>query len=149
MARIKKPKIKDVAKFGGVDALGTVSMNRVGTVEPIKDKYEASSVEVKSHTKLEDDRGEGDATIIRRFTFGMNPETFIKQKPTKQDLFNSHLRGIEIALWSDGLKVFDVVPPRLAFDVEKKQYSIFIAARPRNGYLLRERPRTLTEITNG
>ena len=140
MARVKK--IKEVAKFGGVDELGKAHYQG--------HEHDVSTVEAKSEqTHLEDDRGEGEATVIRRFTFGMNPETFIKNRPTKQDLFNAHLQGIEIALFGDGLKVFDSVAPRISFDAEKKQYSIFVAARPRKGYLLQERPQTLREIING
>lgn len=137
-----KRKIKEVAKFGGVDELGKACYQG--------HEHDVATVEAKSEqTHLEDDRGEGEATVIRRFTFGMNPETFIKNRPTKQDLFNAHLHGIEIALFGDGLKVFDSVAPRITFDIEKKQYSIFVAARPRKGYLLQERPQTLREIING
>lgn len=141
MARIKKTKSKEVAKFGGVDELGKTQLHG--------HEHDVASVETQSNTKLQDDKGEGEAVIIRRFTFGMNPEEFVEQRPTKQQIFNDHLRGIEMALYADGLKVFDQVPPRLIFDVEKKQYSIFVAARPRKGYLLQERPQTLTQIANG
>lgn len=137
---MKTKKTKEVAKFGGVDELGTTKLHGY--------EHDVASVETQSQTRLEDDVGHGDATVIRCFTFGMNPKTFIEHKPTKQELLNSHLRGIEMALFADGLKVFDEVPPRISFDVEKSQYSIFIAARPRKGYLLHERPQTLTEIAN-
>lgn len=145
MARIKKT--KEVAKFGGVDELGTVKSD---LHSPLKEQnYDASNVEAQSQTRLEDDRGEGESIVIRCFKFSLNPETFLKNPPSKQDLFNSHLKGIEMALFGDGLKIFDEVPPRLTFDVEKLQYSIFVAARPRRGYLLNERPQTLTEIAHG
>lgn len=141
MARIKNPKTKSVAKFGGIDELGTTQLHGHA--------HDVASVEAQSKTRLEHDKGEGDATIIRRFIFGMNPEIFIQRRPTKQDLFNAHLRGIEMALFADGMKIFDKVPPRLSFDTEKMQYSIFVAARPRKGYLLQERPQTLSQIANG
>ena len=148
MARIKKT--KEVKKFGGVDELGTVKTDLHTGLDGIHQSYDASHIEAKSEqAHLEDDRGEGDAVIVRRFVFGMNPEVFIEHRPTKQELFNAHLRGIEMALFGDGLKIFDDVPPRITFDVEKKQYSIFIAARPRKGYLLQETPQTLREIING
>lgn len=139
MARIKKP--KEVSKFGGVDELGQAQFNG--------HEHDVASVEAKSHTRLDHDKGEGEATIIRCFTFGMNPEAIVQYRPTKQDLFNSHVHGIEIALFADGLKIFDEVPPRITFDIDKKQYSIFVAARPRNGYFLQARPQTLTEIAHG
>ena len=141
MARVKKSKVKQVAKFGGVDEVGKTQLHGF--------EHDVSTVEAQSQTRLEHDIGEGDATIIRCFTFGMNPEVFVEHPPTKQELFNVHLRGIEMALFADGMKVFDDVAPRIIFDVEKKQYSIFIAARPRKGYLLQERPQTLREIING
>lgn len=148
MARVKKS--KEIKKFGGVDELGTIKADLHTGLDGHVNTYDASTVEAKSEqTHLEDDLGEGEATIIRCFTFGMNPKTFIERKPTKQDLFNAHLRGIEMALFGDGLKIFDEVPPRLTFDAEKKQYSIFVAARPRKGVMLYERPQTLREIING
>ena len=147
MARVKK-KTKTVNKFGGVDNLGTV---KTDLHSPLQEQtYDASSVEAKSEkTHLEDDKGEGEATIIRCFTFGMNPEVFVQQRPTKQDLFNYHIRGIEMALFKDGMNLYTDVPPRLTFDVNKLQYCIFVAARPRKGYLLHERPQTLSEIAHG
>ena len=143
MARIKKT--KEVAKFGGVDELGKVKTDLHEGMQT----YDASSVEAKSQTRLEDDMGEGDAVIVRRFIFGMNLVAWKEHRPTKQDIFNSHIRGIEIALFGDGLKVFDEVPPRITFDVKNSQYSIFIAARPQKGHMLRERPQTLTQIAHG
>lgn len=134
-------KIKEVKKFGGVDQLGEVKVNG--------HNHDAANVEAQSTRKLEDDKGEGAATVIRCFTFKMNAEAIVEQKPTKQDLFNAHLKGIELALWKDGLKTFSEVPPRMTFDTDKLQYSIFVAARPMKGFLLQERPQTLTEIAHG
>lgn len=137
----RKSKTKDVAKFGGIDELGAAKLHG--------HNHDVASVEAQSQTRLESDTGEGNPVVVRCFTFGMNPQVFVEQRPTKQDLFNAHLGGIEMRLFADGLKVFDEVAPRLTFDIEKKQYSIFVAARPRKGYLLQERPQTLTEISRG
>jgi hypothetical protein len=139
-----KKKSKDVAKFGGVDNLGTVHMDGF--------EHDASNVEAQSQTNLEMDKGEGEATIIRCFTFQMNlekPELFIERRPSKQEIFNSHVNGIEAALWKDGMKLFHDVAPRITFDTKKLQYSIFVAARPRNGYLLTQAPQTLSQIAHG
>lgn len=147
----RKSKFKDVAKFGGVDALGSTKLDRKNSVA-VKDNYEVNSIETQSQTNLEQDVGEGEAVILRCFIFQMNlekPELFIERQPTKQDLFNSHLRGIEMALYKDGMKIYDAVAPRIIFDKEKFQYSIFVAARPMRGYILQERPQTLTEIAHG
>lgn len=148
--RKSKETTKEVAKFGGVDNLGTV---KTDLHSPFKEQnYDASAVEAQSQTKLEDDLGEGNAVVIRSFTFQMNlekPELFIERAPSKQEIFNSHIGGIEMALWKDGLKVYDEVAPRMTFDVQKLQYTIFVPAVPRNGYLLQQKPQTLTEIAHG
>jgi hypothetical protein len=143
MAQLKEKtaKVKEVAKFGGIDNLGTTRLHG--------HEHDVANVEAQSKTRLEDDKGEGSATVIRCFTFGMNPEAFATVQPTRQELFNSHLHGIEIALFADGLKIFDEVPPRMTFDIEKKQYSIFVAARPSKGFILQDNPQTLREIING
>ena len=136
-----KRKTKEVAKFGGVDELGTTKLHG--------HEHDVASAEAQSSTRLESDMGTGEAVVVRFFTFGINPETFMEQKPTKQELFNSHLKGIEMALFADGLKVFDEVAPRLTFDADKLQYTICVAARPRKGYLLENAPQTLTQIAHG
>lgn len=147
----KSKKTKDVAKFGGVDELGTIKSDLHSPL--VEQTYDSSSVEAKSEkTHLEDDLGEGNAVVIRCFTFQMNlehPELFIERRPSKQEIFNSHVNGIEAALWKDGLKFYHDVPPRITFDTKKFQYSIFVAALPRNGYLVTERPQTLSELARG
>lgn len=139
MARIKKT--QEVKKFGGIEELGTAKVNDY--------EHDVAAVEAQSDTKFEDDKGHGESTVIRCFTFGMNPEAIVNTQPTKQEILNSHIKGIELALFADGLKIFDEVPPRLTFDLETMTYSIFIAARPRKGYLLEQSPKTLTELANG
>lgn len=144
-----KRKVTEVAKFGGIDDLGSLKTDLHSSIGHEQQTYDASSVEAQSRTNLEMDKGEGEATIIRCFIFGMNPQTFMEQHPTKQMLFNSHIGGIEAALFRDGLKLFLDVTPRITFDTVKMQYSIFVAARPRKGYLLQEKPQTLGEIVHG
>lgn len=145
-------KTKNVAKFGGVDELGKVSLDLHSGVDGKKNEYDASTVEAKSNTNLEMDTGEGNAVVIRCFTFQINlekPELFLERHPSKQEIFNSHLRGIEMGLFGDGLKIYDAVAPRITFDVAKMQYSIFVPAIPRRGVVLNERPQTLTELAHG
>lgn len=142
MARIKKEKkVKNVDKFGGTEELGNVKFDGF--------EYSGATSEASSETKLEYDVGQGDPVVIRRFTFGANPLAFQEHPPTKQELFNAHAKGIEIALWRDGLKVFDEVKPRIVLNAEKTHYEIFVAAKPMKGHLLMERPQTLAEITRG
>ena len=74
----------------------------------------------------------------------MNPEAFALHRPTKQELFNHHSKGIETILWKDGLKVMPDVPPRLV--VEGSKYRIFVGAQPMKGMALEEKPKTLKQL---
>lgn len=133
---MKQKKVKEVQKFGGTDKLGEVKF---------QDKYEVSSIEAQSKTKLQDDPNEGNAVIIRRFEFGINPVAWQQNPPSKQDLFNYHLKGIEMMLWRDGMKIYDEVQPRLVIDPNKMKYFIFVSAKPQKGHILREVPKPLVE----
>lgn len=150
MAKRNK-KTTEVSKFGGVDQLGTVKTDLHSPLQ--EQSYDAASIEAKSErTHLEDDAGHGEATVLRNFVFAINldkADLWLKHRPTKQELFNSHLRGIEMALFKDGLKIWPEVAPQLIFDMPTMCYTIIVAARPRKGYLLMERPQTLSEIAHG
>lgn len=134
----RKTKFKDVAKFGGTEELGSVNLHG--------HSHDAASLEVTSDTKLEHDEGHGEAAIIRRFTFGANPEAFAKHTPTKQELFNAHYKGIEVTLWRDGMKVMPEVEPRVV--VKGNKFHIFVGAKPMKGHILMQRPQTLSEIAH-
>lgn len=135
-----RKKSVDVQKFGGVQELGSVKTEH---------NYDLSSLEVKSETHLEDDHGGGGAAIVRMFEFGMNPQAFQEARPTKQDLFNAHYKGIEVALWKDGMKVIPEVNPKIVLDEKKGKYMIFVGAQPMRGHILREQPKTLAEQIHG
>lgn len=140
-----KKKASDVQKFGGTEELGDIKVaDGLGTTD-----YSLSNVEAKSETKLEHDEGHGDAVVIRQFTFAMNMETFKEVRPNRQQLFNHHVKGIEIALWKDGLKVFSDVPPRLTIDEKNMRYSIYVAAKVARGHILTTQPKTLSQLANG
>lgn len=145
----RKLKSVEVAKFGGIDHIGEVKGNVTGN--PIKDVigHTVDSVEAQSKTRLEDDPGIGNAAVIRMFEFGINPQAFKEAPPTRQDLFNAHLKGIEIALWKDGLKPIPEVNPRMTMDEKGGTYRIFIAASPMKGHILYELPQTLAQIAHG
>lgn len=117
--------------------------------EALADGAMAQELQVESKTHLEDDLGGGGSAIIRVFEFGINPVTFSQYQPTKQDLFNSHHKGIEIALWRDGLKVVPDVNPRIVVDIEHGVYRIFVGAQPMRGHSLIEQPRTLGQQIHG
>lgn len=135
MARKKKV---EVQKFGGTDDLGNVKMHGYD--------HDVKSVEVQSQTKLESDEGYGNAVVIRMFEFGVNPESFKRHQPTKQELFNSHSKGIEAFLWRDGLQVISEVEPRIVFNKKQTTYKIFIGARPKRGEMLTQAPHTLSQL---
>jgi hypothetical protein len=147
---MKKPKKIGKGQFesdNSFDALGD-SKKIVGGEF---DGYEAQQVEAASKTHLEDDKGEGVAAVLRCFKFGMNPAAFSQYTPTKQELFNSHYKGIELALWKDGLKVVPDINPRITVDSQKMSYEIWVTARPSRGNMLSYdmTPKTLTQIAHG
>lgn len=114
---------------------------------PVKDiLWNAQEAEVKGDVNLQEDPGQGGAAIIRMFEFRANPEAFKIHKPTKQELFNSHLKGIEILLWQDGMKIMTTVAPRININKKQTKYRIFVGASPQKGYILTEKPQLLREI---
>ena len=114
---------------------------------PVKDvAWQGQTLNTEGDIALEEDTGWGAPTIIRTFTFGADPVAFKKQIPTKQELFNSHYKQIEIFLWKDGLKVNAEVDPKVQISKSKKFYHIIVAATPAKGHLLTEKPKTLTGI---
>lgn len=108
----------------------------------------AQTLNTESETHLEDDKGNGDAAIIRMFEFKVNPEAFKAITPTEQELFASHERGIAALLWRDGMTPLESVTPRITFSKNKKKYRIFVGAKPAKGHLLMEQPKTLSQIAN-
>lgn len=109
-----------------------------------KDVWEGEEVSAQSETKLESDLGTGHAVVIRFFEFGANPEVFKQHKPTAQELFNSHRKGIESLLWSDGLKPYEGVEPKLMFSKNKKNYRFVITCIPKDSLV--DNPKTLSQL---
>lgn len=140
MAR-KLNKAVDVAKFGGVDELGQLTVNG--------QKHETSSVEAESQTKLEHDTGTGKPVVMRSFTFKVDREVFKMAPPNKQELFNSHAHGLEMMLWRDGLIFEKSHEPHILFNKNFTKYTIFLVATPARGHSVLETPQTLTEIAHG
>lgn len=137
----KKKKTIDVAKFGGVDELGKTQLNG--------HEHEVSSIETQSQTKLEDDKGTGRPLVIRTYTFQINKEAFKFHVPTKQELFDTHVRGLEMTLWRDGLTFAKDHDPQILFNKGRTHYTIFIVAEPSRGNVLTDKTQTLTEIVHG
>ncbi len=101
-------------------------------------KWMGADLEAKANPITEDPGG--DPRLIRQFWFDFNPEKIhnIQHKwekpPTTQDLFNAHVKQIEVMLWTDGLEYDTDFQPRVV--VGKKRYKIVIVAKPRRGVLL-------------
>lgn len=116
-----------------------------------KEKWTGQELGVNSDIPLVD-AGTGKPYIIRQFVFAFNPEAAkkIKQKkmaaPTKQDLFNSNWKEIEVTLWGDGLIPCKEVEPRII--VGKKKYKIILLCEARAGVLVNTKVNTLQELTN-
>lgn len=164
MAKRSK-KALEVAKFGGVEALGTVKeqnnytafksgLSDAETVVPNVD-WETQSVEAKSETSLESDEGHGQAVVIRHFKFNIDPNELVRcvtitgAYPGKQTLFDSVKKGIEVSLWRDGLKVFPDQEPRILVDEHYRSFEAFVAAIPAKGHMLHETPHTLSQLVHG
>lgn len=114
---------------------------------PVKDiEWEGEEVGVESDTKIEDDKGEGQPIILRFFDFASNVEEFKKHKPTAQELFETHRKGMEAIIWTDGLTPCLAIEPRLMFSKDKSQYR-FVVSCIANQTLL-ETPKTLKELLN-
>jgi hypothetical protein len=113
-----------------------------------EEQWQVKSMEVESQTHLEDDKGEGNPIKLFFFEFRANPETFARQKPTAQELFNIHLKQMEINMWSQGWSIFTDVNPRLMFAKDKTHYRFIIAGVPSRGRMLNETPKTLMEIAH-
>ncbi len=114
---------------------------------PVKDiEWEGEELGVESTTKLESDKGEGQPIVLRFFTFAANPEAFKQEIPSTQQLFDSHRRGMEAQLWTDGLSPYQLIEPRLVFSKDKSHYRFVISCIPSLGQSLVDRPQTLTEL---
>lgn len=109
-------------------------------------QWEGEEVAAESTIKLEDDKGIGEAIVLRFFDFGANLETFKQHKPTAQEMFDSHRKGIESLLWRDGLKPYEAVQPRLMFSKDKSHYRFIVACVTRLGNSLTETPQTLSQL---
>ena len=114
---------------------------------PVQDiQWEGEEIQANSKTKLEQDTGTGEAFVLRFFDFGTNLETFKQHKPTAQELFDSHRKGIEPLLWRDGLAPCSEVEPRLMFSKGKKFYRFVITCKQSKGHLLFTEPKTLSQL---
>lgn len=115
---------------------------------PVKDiEWEGEELGVESTTKLEEDKGTGQAIVLRFFSFASNVEAFKQHKPTADELFASHRMGMEAMLWKDGLTPYTAIEPRLMFSKDKSQYRFVVSCLPNQALV--DSTRTLTELIHG
>lgn len=145
----KKNKSLDVQKFAGHEHVADVNSNVTGSPIEGVSGHSLESVAVESQTKLEDDVGRGNPVVMRSFTFKINKTAFLSNKPSKQELFDTHARGIEMILWRDGLTFEKRWEPRILFNKKATHYTIFVVATPARGQTLVDQTRTLSELAHG
>lgn len=138
MPKRKEGKILNEPKELPVDAVGKSQ----------EADWQIKHLGAESETKLEQDQGSGKAIKLFFFDFSANPAAFKDKWPTAQEIFNSHLKQIEVKLWTDGWKIYSDAPPRLMLSKSKKFYRIIVPAELARGRFLREEPQTLTQITH-
>lgn len=115
-------------------------------------QWDVKQGEIHSDTNLEADTGWGQEVIVRSFEFKANPEAFRQHTPSKQELFNAHLKQIEILLWRDGLRFFDGVTPQLSIAKKQEGYRIVVGCEAMPGHIIhardKERFQTLSQAAN-
>ena len=136
--KTKRAKILNSRKEKHVDAIGVKE----------KENWQVKTLGAESETKLEDDKGEGGLVKLFFFDYAANPVAFKKELPTAQELFNAHVKEIEIKLWEQGWTVYTDVAPRLMLSKKKTHYRFIIPAIPSRGRIVREQPKTLSEIAH-
>lgn len=158
MASLKKQvkELKKARAASSKDMTDHVVAETKATVIDTKDKaydYDIKQGEVHSDTHLEDDIGHGKSIIIRSFDFKANPQAFKERTPSKQELFNAHLKQIEIILWKDGLKIMTDVQPQLMLSKRRDGYRIVVGAEPEKGQIISLRDQgkhqTLSQAAHG
>lgn len=142
----KTQKPKDEGKI--INDPKELPIDVIGQSEGSKDTTFIKTLEAQSNVKLEDDKGYGDPIKLFFYDFKGNPEVFSKQLPTAQELFNSHLKQIEIHLWENGWKPYTDAQPRFLISKSQQFYRFIIPAQPARGTIVKEKPLTLKEIAH-
>lgn len=109
-------------------------------------KWIGQEVEVKSDPFV--DEGSGATMAIRVFDFAANPKVLKDMKPTKQDLFNHHVKQIETMLWADGLKPVHHLNPIIQVSKKREKYRIYVTCEAKKGNMFsyKDKPQTLQQI---
>lgn len=139
----KSKKFKAIEKAAKMPTTGVFT----GAKEEKKDiVWEGEELSAQSETKITEDKGTGQSVILRFFDFAADPVKFKEHKPTAQELFASHIKGIHALLWRDGLRPFEAVQPRLLFSKDKKNYRFIIPCVAGISGLIDGTPRTLSQL---
>lgn len=105
--------------------------------------WETSEIKFNSDPLVEVQGGK--PVILRMFTFKFDPKVIQKgRKPSKQMLFNTHVKQIRDFLWKDGLKAREDINPRVT--VGEKGYTFYIASEPKLGVTLADKPMSLNDV---
>ncbi len=94
------------------------------------------------------DGGSGENVLLRVFDFGANPETLKRHKPTKQQLFDSHIHQIRTMLWADGLEPRMDIQPLIQVSKKKEKYRILMWCKAKAGVVWADTPMKLQDLTN-
>lgn len=117
------------------------SFQTVGT----EHKWEGQDIEVQSDPLIDD--GSGKKVILRFFHYGLNPDMLKYQKPTDQDIFNSHAQQIKVTLWADGLVPYERVTPQVIWSKKSKSnYAVMVACEAKAGVAVIESAQTLQDL---
>jgi hypothetical protein len=112
---------------------------------PVKNiDWEGEQLQTESNTKIEQDTGTGQEIVLRFFEFAANPQAFKDHKPTEQELFESHKNGIMALLWSDELRPYEAVEPRIMFSKDKTHYRIIVGCISSSMFV--DKSRTLSQL---
>lgn len=110
-----------------------------------KEKWVGQQVEVTSDPLI-DTQNSGKTIVLRSFFFKANPELLKSHRPTKQQLFDSHIKQIELMLWGDGLIPFKEVEPRIVTSKKRDEYKIFMACEAKAGVSFTHTPTNLQDL---
>lgn len=88
-------------------------------LEKDDEKWRAEELSVTADKQLVDS-GTGDKYSIRTFSFKFHPDIMSGKRklPTKQELFNAHLKQLEVEVWKDGMGIEKHQQPQLKWELD-------------------------------
>lgn len=90
------------------------------------------------------DKGKGDAVLIRLFEFKLSPT--LKEVPTTDQILTpEYVQYLHAALWADDLRIIDVNEIRVV--INKDWCQVFVPCQARTGSTFLEEPKLIQEWT--